>query len=248
MAQGVASAIMPAVALWLLLWVGYAGVFLISALAAFLGAATVLGIQARARPRPPATGEGFWRSLIEPTAVFPSVLEFLTKVPLGVGQIFIPMYALYRGIPIEQLAFYFLVYGLVSVLSRGTFGAWSDRVGRGWAIITGALILVAGLLLISQATNIVLLTLGGALFSSGLNASGPSVMALAVDRAPADRRGAAMATYSMSFQLGQGGGAALWGLLIEAFGFQFTYLAAAVPPLLATILAARLRGERAPTA
>jgi hypothetical protein len=43
--------------------------------------------------------------------------------------------------------------------------------------------------------------------------------------------GAAMATYSLGFQLGLGGGAALWGISISLIGFSETFLVATVAEL-----------------
>jgi predicted MFS family arabinose efflux permease len=64
-------------------------------------------------------------------------------------------------------------------------------------------------------------------------------MALAIDRSRPDKRGAAMANYSMAFQMGDGGGALLWGLLIAAVGYQTTYVLAALPAVAGLLILAR---------
>jgi predicted MFS family arabinose efflux permease len=51
-------------------------------------------------------------------------------------------------------------------------------------------------------------------------------MALAIDRADPRRMGAAMATYSLGFQLALGAGAAAWGFVIDAFGYPGPYIGA----------------------
>ena len=64
------------------------------------------------------------------------------------------------------------------------------------------------------------------LWALAASVTSPTAMALAMDRAAPGRMGAAMATYSLGFQLGFGGGAALWGATITAAGFSQTFLIA----------------------
>jgi predicted MFS family arabinose efflux permease len=64
-------------------------------------------------------------------------------------------------------------------------------------------------------------------------------MALAIDRANPARRGTAMATYSMWFQVGNGLGAATAGLAADLFGLRAMYLLALVPPVAGLALVAR---------
>jgi MFS family permease len=238
-AQGVAYAVVPAIALWLLSLVGFTGVFLVSCGAGLLAAAAVRAMPRQPRGPAQARSESFWAGLVERSALLPSALELLTKLPNSAASIFIPLYATFRGIAVESLVFYFLVVGIASVATRGLFGSWSDRAGRGWVIGLGALGGLLAQVLLSQAADIVVLTVGGALSGAATSASGPTVMALAIDRSRPDRRGAAMATYSMAFQLAQGGGALLWGVLIEAIGYPAMYLAAALAPAAALVLIAK---------
>jgi predicted MFS family arabinose efflux permease len=62
-------------------------------------------------------------------------------------------------------------------------------------------------------------------------------MAMAIDRSDPRRMGAAMATYTLGFQLAIGAGAALWGFLIDRFGYPSPYLVAiALQALLLAVL------------
>jgi predicted MFS family arabinose efflux permease len=76
--------------------------------------------------------------------------------------------------------------------------------------------------------------------------SQPSLYALAADRSHPARRGAAMATYTMGFQLGSGVGALVWGTTIEWFGYSVMY-ACTLLPLLAAIGVAIFEGRQKPT-
>ncbi|HZS03141.1 MAG TPA: MFS transporter [Chloroflexota bacterium] len=238
-AQGVALAVVPATALWLLGRIGFVGVFLLAAAAG--GLATLCVVLMPNQPRveaPPRPGR-FWQGLIERAALLPSGLHFLSMLPQSPSVTFVPMYATFRGIAVETLPIYFLGYGLSSVTTRVFFGRWSDRAGRGWTLAVGATISAVGLLLLSQAADIAALTAGGVLVGFASAANSPAAMALAIDRSREERRGAAMATFSMAFQLADGGGALIFGLLIGAAGYQAMYYAAMLAPVATLLLLAR---------
>jgi MFS family permease len=241
-AQGIAFAAVPAMALWLLGPIGFGGVFVLTAVSGLAVAAAVLLMPAQPRAPAPPVGDGFWRSLVEPDALLPCALDFLTKLPYAATSVFVPLYATFRGIPVESLLIYFLANGLASLAVRGWLGGWSDRIGRGRTIALGASTSVVSLLIMSQATNIATLTLAGVLYGVGQAGAGPAVMALAIDRSRPERRGAAMATYSLAFQIGAGGGGLVWGSLIEAVGYPAMYLTAALAPLCGLLLLFRCWG------
>jgi MFS family permease len=239
MSQSVATALVPAIALWLLALVNFSGVFIVSAATGFLATAATLAMAIKQEARAWRSTESFWDNLIERSVLMPSTLEFLTKITQPASAIFIPLYAVNRGIAVESLPYYYLAYGLVGIGARGVLGRLSDRIGRYWIISCGTALSVAALVLTSQVSDIVFLALGGLLFGLATAAFAPSVMALAIDRAPRDRLGSAMATYSMAFQLAQGAGGLLGGLLIDTLGYQAMYLIMTLPPLAAQLIVLR---------
>ena len=239
MSQSVATALVPAIALWLLALVNFSGVFIVSAATGFLATAATLAMAIKQEARASRSKESFWDNLIERSVLMPSTLEFLTKITQPASAIFIPLYAVNRGIAVESLPYYYLAYGLVGIGARGLLGRLSDRIGRYWIISCGTALSVAALVLTSQVSDIVFLALGGLLFGLATAAFAPSVMALAIDRAPRDRLGSAMATYSMAFQLAQGAGGLLGGLLIDTLGYQAMYLIMTLPPLAAQLIVLR---------
>jgi MFS family permease len=239
MSQSVATALVPAIALWILSLANFSGVFVISAAAGFLATVAALAMTIKQEEQASRSKERFWDSLIERSVLMPSILEFLTKITQPASAIFIPLYAVNRGIAVDSLPYYYLAYGLVGIGARGVLGRLSDRIGRYWTITCGTTMSVAALVLTSQASDIVFLALGGLLFGLATAAFAPSVMALAIDRAPRDRLGSAMATYSMAFQLAQGAGGLLGGLLIDTLGYQAMYLIMTLPPLAAQLIVVR---------
>jgi predicted MFS family arabinose efflux permease len=223
----VASMVMPAVGLMLL---GLAGAWLAFAVATAFAVAGLLVAQMGPWPpqerRPSRTGEGFLRSLIERHALLPMVLEFLWMSTNVLFFIFPPVWAAAKGIPVEQLVVYYPVVGLTLVIARFVIGRRLDRFPRGVPILVGVGFGAAALLLAATADTVLVLTAGASLFAIGSAMTSPMHMTIVMDRADPRRRGAAMATYSLGYQLGFGVGAAVFGLLIDRFGFPVPFVAA----------------------
>ena len=154
------------------------------------------------------------------------IFEMLFTSVQSLFLIFPPLFALDRGIPLEQLTLYYLAVGITLVVARGALARVSDRFGRGPVLIAGATMAILGLAVASFANDVLTLGIGGMLWALGASVSSPTAMALAMDRSEPGRMGAAMATYSLGFQLGLGGGAAVWGLVISAVGFSQSFVVA----------------------
>jgi MFS family permease len=98
--------------------------------------------------------------------------------------------------------------------------------------------------LLVVANSLWILLIGGILFALGSALVLPSSMALAIDRAHPGRRGRAMASYSMWFQVGNGLGAAVAGLAADLYGLRAMYVLALVPPLAGLLIATRVESPR----
>jgi predicted MFS family arabinose efflux permease len=227
--QNLAMAVLPATALGLLGLMGFGGVFGLIAATGLLGVVVVLLIPRQRSAVGRGGPLGFWEGLVERGAVLPLALQSLSMLAYPALSIFIALYAVERQIAVDSLILYFLASGAATVVAVNIGGRLSDRFGPGWVIAGGAVATATGLLLIAIASNIIVLTLGGVVAGFGMSASSPSMMALAIDRSHPDRRGAALATYSMAFQIGQGGGAALSGLLTSTVGWAAMYALTALP-------------------
>jgi MFS family permease len=70
--------------------------------------------------------------------------------------------------------------------------------------------------------------LGGSLYFMGSAIGGSRILALAMEQAPAERRGRAMASFSVSFPLSNGAGALLNGFVVDLAGYRWMYIIAAV--------------------
>jgi MFS family permease len=226
---GLAQTVMPAVGLLLLPVTGTAGPFVVAAALGFAAWSVVaFGPLPHLATTVPARGTSLMRNLLEPGAIVPMLLEFLFTSVSALFLTYPAVWAAGRGIPVAQLALYYPVYGIVLVGLRVVSGRFLDRISRQAVIAAGAALAIVSLALASQAADVPALTLAGALYAAAASFTSPAAMAMAIDRSDPRRIGAAMATYSLGYQLALGVGAAVWGLMIDRFGFPTPYLAALV--------------------
>lgn len=243
---GIAQMLLPTVGLVLLATLGLGAPFLLSAALA----AASLGLLALARglggTRSPA-GARPGGGLVERNALLPMLIELLFTSVSALFMIFPPVFARANGIPVGDLALYYPVYGGVLVVVRLVAGRSGviDRFPRHRVIAAGAILAIVALAVASGATTVAGLTAAGALYAAAAAFTSPTAMAMAIDRADPRRLGAAMATYSLGFQLALGGGAAVWGVFIDTWGYPSPYLgAAAVQVALLVLLGYGARTRR----
>ncbi|MHB1413676.1 MAG: MFS transporter [Chloroflexota bacterium] len=260
MFSNLAMAVGPALGFMLLNSYGFLTLFLISAAIGVLATVLVLPIREGHPNKPvvpaapgandPSVGSQGWLNtfigdtgLIERTALFPSAVLVLMAVTYGTIVTFLSVFADKQGI--ENPGIFFTVYAIVLIIARGLTGRLSDRYGRPAVIAPGLVLTAAGLLLLSTATALPTFLGVAVLYGLSFAAVQPAIMAMVVDRAPAQRRGAAMGTFSTAMDLGIGVGALLGGFVAQAAGYPAMYAAAAGAALLAlVVLLAGLRGAR----
>lgn len=217
---------MPAIGLTLLTAFGFDMPFLVAgalAAIAILVVPVIVGHLSTDNPRP---SEPKARSLLERGAMLPMVIEVLFSSTWSLFLIYPPLFAQDRGLPVEQLTLYYPAVGITLVIARAALAKLSDRVGRGPVLIGGTGAVIVSLAVAAVANDVVVLAVAGMLWALAASVTSPTAMALAMDRAQPGRMGATMATYSLGFQLGLGGGAALFGAAIARIGFSDTFLVA----------------------
>jgi MFS family permease len=249
LAQNAPLALAPPLAVWLLdnqRVGGFDTVFLVAGGAALAGALLALAVRIPRSPRPSVSADVVGPSrppllarLIDVRVFLPSMLLFCLSLVQPVTSAFVPLYARSLGIEVSAVSWYYLANGLAVVLGQAALGRVGDRLGRARSLGAGYTISIAGLGLLLVASNLVLLLAGGIVFAIGSALVLPSSMALAIDRANPHRRGTAMATYSMWFQVGNGVGSAAAGLTAELFGLRAMYLLALGPPLIGLLIVAQ---------
>jgi MFS family permease len=129
----------------------------------------------------------------------------------------------------------------VRILSRKL----ADRHGRIAVALPGIAGASIGLALLSLIQEPLSAYLGIAIYSAGFAVLFPALLALAADRVEDHERGAALATFTVCFDIGGGVGTYLVGLIADNYGFGAAYglpalLCALATTALATRTAARL--------
>ncbi|HLB12071.1 MAG TPA: MFS transporter [Dehalococcoidia bacterium] len=231
-AASVALAVAPLAAVALMGSYGFNEVFLAGA--AFIAVAFLIILPIRepgpaaAFDRPAADGRGRprsgWLDLIYRPALLPSITAFSVTLTYGALVTYLPLLAFRSSV---NPGVFFTVYAIFLIMARPLGGKLADAAGRKAAIVPGIAILALGLGILAFATDMPLFMMAAACYGIGFAFVTPSLMALTVDRAEPEARGAAMGTFSSAFDLGIGLGSILLGLLLEVTSFQVMYLTSA---------------------
>ncbi|MGZ8444183.1 MAG: MFS transporter [Candidatus Binatia bacterium] len=233
--QASGTILLPAVALWLIdlpSWApfgGFRAVFLVAFALAATGAvaAAVLKrhVPPRSQERRAAPSGPWWQeilSVLDREIILASVLSFVSHVTFPAVASFLVLYA--RELAIDNIGWFYVVSGATSILARPLLGKVSDRVGRGRALLACFILETIALVLLAFATNLLALIISGALYMLGLAMSSSTTLAIAMEQAKPERRGRAMATFSIALPLSNGIGALICGSLVQWFGFFAMYL------------------------
>ena len=215
--------------------------FLVTGLAGILAAPTIIGIPERKRPPKAAVVDVMERESLldrffDRDSLLGTLLLFLAQVTGPAISTFIVLYAKHLGLSEGQIAQLLLVRGGFSIATQGLLAGVSDRLGRGPAVALGLMTTAGSMVLLSQASGVLFLLLGMIATSISGSLTPPALQALAIDRSHPDKRGKAMATFSLSFQMGSFVGGLMGGFLIDALGFRQFYLVSALPVCLAMVL------------
>lgn len=236
MAQRVGTAVGPITSLWVLGALGYSPAFMIGASVAYLIAVSAFFTRGGVEERP-ATGpsRGPWyRNIVEPGAMLGATLVTLMSFSGPALNAYMPLY--FRQLGLEHVEFYYLAYGITGIVCRPVIGMFADRIGRMRAVTLGFALQVCGLALLGLTGSLPGIIAGMAVHTVGYAISEPSLYALGIDRTTPARRGAAMATITMAFQLGGGIGAAAIGAMFEFMGYRNAYSSLMAPSMIALLL------------
>jgi len=238
-ALSISAALGPFIGFWLAKSQGFNSVFLLSAVTGAIGA--ILGTQIPERwerKTEGSGGRGFL--LLSPEAFYPSLLVIALTATFGAVTAYLAVLADKEDI--GNPGIFFLVFALTIVVVRVVSGRISDRVGRTAVLVPGMLVLAVAMVLIALATNLLVFVAAAVIFGLGFGTIHPTLQAMVVDRAKPGQLGAAMGTFSGAFDLGAGGGAAAWGLVVLATGLRGMFAVAALAPLAGLLMLATTSG------
>ena len=232
--QASGTILFPAVALWLIdaPFGGFDIVFTVAITLAALGAAISAQLFRRGAKKihhslSPETGP-WWREIsnvLDREIILASVLSFGSHVTFPAVASFLVLYA--RELEIDNIGWFYVVSGITSILCRPLLGKVSDRIGRRRALLACFVLQALALLTLAYASELIALMISGALYMVGLAMSSSTTLAIAMEQAKPERRGRAMATFSIALPLSNGVGALICGSLVQSVGFFWMYIAAA---------------------
>ncbi|WP_409298926.1 MFS transporter [Peribacillus sp. SCS-26] len=172
--------------------------------------------------------------IYEKSALKPSILLFFITVTFGGIASFLPLYTDDKGISGIQM--YFLVYAIALMLTRPFAGKLYDRKGHKAVFIPGAVLIVVAMVLLAWLPNTMILYAAAFLYGFGFGTVQPALQAWAMEKAPANRKGMATATFFSFFDLGVGMGAMVFGQIGHAYGYQSIYLTASLSVVIAILV------------
>jgi MFS family permease len=232
--QSSVSILFPAAALWLI-DAPIGGFRMVMILSAALAAAAgiislILGRHAPSRAGSPSSAIAAGMrinplALVEREVLLPSVFLFCLNLTYPAVSGFLVLYA--RTIGVADVAWYFVASGSTSLLARPLLGRVSDRIGSAPSLAAGFIFEIVALLLLAFASDLALVLVSGVLFALGNAIGSASTLALAIHRANPERRGRAMASFSIAYPLSAGVGALLTGGTVELVGYVWMYRIAA---------------------
>ncbi|MDD2756575.1 MAG: MFS transporter [Methanothrix sp.] len=147
-------------------------------------------------------------------AVFVAVLGFSLVAP------FFPHYVMDLGASYTMLGFIVSVYGAVQLLTQIPIGRLSDQMGRKKILLLGLATFSVLPLFYIYANSADSLLFIRALGGLGASAVWPIAMALIIDQAKAENRGAAMGRYNAAFFSALALGPLIGGMLYDHLGLN----------------------------
>jgi len=194
---------------------GFATTWIVAAVLAFVAAALAVGTREVARPEAARPPRGM---IVNRAAIAPGSVLFAGLIALAAFTAFIPLYVDQIGLHNADVVF--LTYGGIVLVVR-IFGArLPDSLG---ARTAGALALAAsavGMTIMAAWGTTLGLLVGTAFFAVGASLLYPALLLLALSGAPESERGSVVGTFSSFFDLSQGLGSLIVGVMAAATSYQ----------------------------
>lgn len=228
--QGVGQALGPLVGGFLISAVGYGKTFLLSGAIGIAGLLLVLTLQPPRREHGQKNVLAQFRQGLREVAsnksiLLLSVIVAIQMFAVGAYNGFLPLFAKDSlGIDASLIGVIFGVQTTVALFARPLMGRISDRVGRKPLIISGLVwcsVIISALPLISSVSVLVLLA---AMWGLGLSTISSVATAFITDLSKEHQYGAAHGTFGTIFDLGEGMGPVVAGVLVSLAGFSAMFI------------------------
>ena len=173
-------------------------------------------------------------TLFDRRAVVPGLLMLLINIGFGCITTFIALHA--DNLGVRGVSAYFVMYAIVTFVSRPVIGRLIDRYGFRIPATLAALCTAGTLVLIGAASNLPMFVAAGVLGGLGIGTAMGTYQTMAVASVEPWRRGVATSTYMTLFDIGIAIGASLGGIIVDAAGYSVMYYAVAAFSLAACLI------------
>ena len=187
-------------------------------------------------PRPPERRPLTLGTVFERRAILPGMLMLLVNVGFGCVTTFIALHAEAQGV--TRVSLYFLVYAVVTLVTRPLIGRIIDAKGYRIPAILATLCTAGTLVLIGAASTTWMFALSGLFAGLGIGTSMGTFQSMAVAAVEPERRGVATSTYMTLFDLGIAAGSGLGGVVAGVWGYGVMFAVMAAFPVAACVAAA----------
>lgn len=169
-------------------------------------------------------GKGFRLSnFIEPKALPISFIVLLMTFCFSSVLSYINLYAIELDL-VSTASFFFIVYTVSVLVSRPFTGRLMDRIGPDYIMYPAFMVFGAGMVLLGTANSAAALLIAAALIGIGFGNISSISQTIAVSAAAPHRMGLATATFFIFFDIGNGFGPSLLGLVIPITGYPAMYM------------------------
>jgi MFS family permease len=234
LAATVSMSLSPLIALWVVERFSYSLLFLI--LSGLVVATMICGLLIKNNQKPFHTSGStslgkIAANLLERKSIFPTSMAFFISLVNSALLFFVALYAAALGV--AHIGLFFASSSICMAFSRPLSGRWADRGGANKVVLMGLSLMAASVIATGLTHSLVGFIIAGAFAGLGVGCSIPTLQAMAVRRAPVDRRGAATGTFFAAYDMGLGFGAIIWGMIVQASEYRIMYFLAVIPLVLA---------------
>ncbi len=184
--------------------------------------------------------------IINRAAIAPGLVLFSGLIALAAFTVFIPLYA--GEVGLESLSIVYILYAAPVLIIRVFFAGIPDRLGPNRAAALALIATTVGMTTLAAWGTIPGLLVGTVFFALGSSLLYPALFVLALSRAPETERASVIGTFSSFFDLSQGLGSILVGVVVLGAGYQGGFAVGAISAVIGlALLVARNKKSSAAT-
>ena len=223
LSQSLAMAVGPAAGLWLAGIGGFGLTFAAAAALCVVGglAAIPFKLTDDDGTTMPKRRRLKFSDIIVPQCLPFTMIEITIASVAGIESSMMALYAAAQGI--TNIGWYFTISAVTVCLCRLFLGKIIDKKGT-FAVYPGLALMIIGLLILWLQQGSWMFALAAVVKTIGVNLAKPALQAASVKAVTSDRRGAAVSTYYIGTDLGQGTSPMIGGRIVDGNGGDYGIL------------------------